>query len=69
MGVIPRNPWMYTAHQDTQCDVPTGQRDDEKEIDGGYSNETPVIAVIKVGIQILELFSPPQEGTGCESWV
>ena len=42
MRVILGNPWTYTANQDIQFDVPTGQRDGEKETNGGYCNETPV---------------------------
>ena len=45
VGVGPGDPWVNLFRLGVLDNTPNGQRDSEKQINGGQSNETPVTAV------------------------
>jgi hypothetical protein len=57
VGVSPGDPWVNLAQQGVLDNTPNGQRDGEKQINGGQSNETPVIAVSQVAAGSNEIFA------------
>lgn len=66
MGVLPRDPWSNFTLRGGQDDLVNGQRDSAEDVDGGQCSEAPVIAETQVCVEVLDLFSPPQEGAECE---
>ena len=71
VDAIPGDPWA-NASPDVQDKKVSGQGDGETEIDGGQSDEAPVVAVSQVAVggdQVFELLPSPREGTDGEDWM